>query len=345
MSQNILHPLQESPHHPYDGAGGDHEIDRNLEPLQHDERCDGHNQGENVEPLKREAVGEQDLRGEVHSEVGDHTNDRSRNAHSDGPDPLVVGQEFYVRGGQEDEQETRQERRVGGGQSPQSPVKQGGEGDGVVVRPDKPDVLGDHDERPRRGLGEPQSLHHLVGREPPVMVDRYVRYVAQNRVRAAEGDEGCPRKEEGFPEEHVLPTTPDPHGTDRHRPEHQKRTKEPQVTQHRGLATGFDPVYRRLFLLRGAVPAALEGFRHRAAQEKPTDGGGEHHEWEGNRQEIQGDERSDREAYEQVVVEGTLGDPQDSLHDDGYHDRLDPVEEPRDRRHVRVGYGQVREEP
>src|SRR5215211_9353937 len=93
------------------------------------------------------------------------------------------------------------------------------------------------------------------------------------------------------------------------------------------------------------MPATFKGFGHRAAQEKPTDGGGQYHEREGYRQEIEGDERSDREAYEQVVVEGAPGDPQDSLDDDGYHDRLDPVEEPRDRRHVRVGYGQIREEP
>src|SRR5215211_4528902 len=93
------------------------------------------------------------------------------------------------------------------------------------------------------------------------------------------------------------------------------------------------------------MPATFKGFGHRAAQEKPTDGGGQYHEREGYRQEIEGDERRDREAYEQVVVEGTPGDPQDSLDDDGYHHWLYPVEEPRDRRHVRVGYGQVREEP
>src|SRR5918998_1698005 len=194
------------------------------------------------------------------------------NPHEDGPEPAVVGQELYVRGEQEDEQEASQERRVGSDRRPERPVKQGSEGAWVVVSPDKPDVLGDHDERPRRGLGEAEALHHLVRCQPPVVMDRHLRDVTQYRVRPPEGHEGGPREEEGFSEEHVLPAAPDPDGPNRHRPENQERPKEPQVTQHRGPAVGFDPVYRGLLLLRGAVPATLEGFRHRAAHEKPTEG-------------------------------------------------------------------------
>src|SRR5215203_4102040 len=228
---------KERPHHPYDCAGGDHEVDRSLEPLQHNERCDGHDQGEDVEPLKGDTVGEQDLRG-------DDADYGSGDPNKDGPEPPVVGQQLYVRGEQEDEQEARQERRVGSDQSPQRPVEQRDERSGIVPGADEADVLGDHDERPRRRLGEPESLHHLVGREPAVMVDRYLGDVAKNRVRAAEGDEGGPGEEEGFPEEHVLPATPDPYGPNRYRPEHQERPKEPQVAQHRGPASGFEAVYR-----------------------------------------------------------------------------------------------------
>jgi hypothetical protein len=86
---------------------------------------------------------------------------------------------------------------------------------------------------------------------------------------------------------------------------------------------------------------APEGLLSEAhpAQEQPAEGGGEHHQWEGDRQKVEGDKRGDRKAYEQVVVEGALGDPQDRLDHYGYHDRLDPVEQSRDRRHVRVGHG------
>src|SRR5215212_9859591 len=92
-------------------------------------------------------------------------------------------------------------------------------------------------------------------------------------------------------------------------PRHQERPEEPQITQHRKPARGCNPVYRRLFLLRGSVSTALEGFWHHAAQNEPTEAGGKHHEREGHGKEKQGDERRDREAYEQVVVEGASGDP------------------------------------
>src|SRR5215204_1174786 len=93
------------------------------------------------------------------------------------------------------------------------------------------------------------------------------------------------------------------------------------------------------------MPATIEGFGYRAAQEESAKAGGKHHEREGYREEEQGGERCDREAYEQVVVEGAPGDPQDRLYHDGYHHRLDAVKQTRDRRHIRVGYGQVREQP
>src|SRR5829696_1042490 len=93
------------------------------------------------------------------------------------------------------------------------------------------------------------------------------------------------------------------------------------------------------------MPATIEGFGYRAAQEESAKAGGKHHEREGYREEEQGGERCDREAYEQVVVEGAPGDPQDRLYHDGYHHRLDAVKKTRDRRHIRVGYGQVREQP
>ncbi len=82
-----------------------------------------------------------------------------------------------------------------------------------------------------------------------------------------------------------------------------------------------------------------------AAQEQAPEGSGEHHEREGDREKVQGDEGEDGEAHEQVVVESALGDAQDRLHDYGYHDGLDPVQKTRDRRNIGVGHGQVGEEP
>src|SRR5215212_892103 len=79
--------LQERPYHPHDRAGGDHEVDGDLKPLQHDKGDDRDDEGEYVEPLQREAVGKQDLRGEVHRQVGDDAYHGRRDPDEDGPEP------------------------------------------------------------------------------------------------------------------------------------------------------------------------------------------------------------------------------------------------------------------
>ena len=40
--------LQQRPHHPHNGADGDHDIDRDLEPLQHHEGDHRHDEGKEV---------------------------------------------------------------------------------------------------------------------------------------------------------------------------------------------------------------------------------------------------------------------------------------------------------
>ena len=64
--------------------------------MQYNEGCDGHDKGEDVEPLQRDTSGEQDLRGEEDREVGDDADDCCRNPNEDGPEPAVVGQEFSM---------------------------------------------------------------------------------------------------------------------------------------------------------------------------------------------------------------------------------------------------------
>src|ERR671916_2235252 len=56
--------LQQDPHHPHNGADGDHDIDRDLEPLQHHEGDHRHDEGKEVQPRQGDTFGEQDLRGE-----------------------------------------------------------------------------------------------------------------------------------------------------------------------------------------------------------------------------------------------------------------------------------------
>src|SRR5215218_8011420 len=339
---------QQGPRHPQHRARGHHQVDGHLVPLQHYERDDRDHQREEVEAGQRDAVREQHLRGEVDRQVGDHTHYGRRDPDEDRSEPPVVGQKLYVRRQEEDEQEARQERRVGGDKSPERPVEEGREGTWVIPGADQAHVLGDHNQGARRGLGQPQPLHHLVCGEPPVVVDRHVRDVAKDRVGSSEGQEGRPREEQRLLEEHVLSAPPQVECPERESPEHDEGPAQPQVAQHRWPAVGGLPVEGRLLLfLRRAVPPSREGIPGEAgaAQDKPGYSGGQDDQREGDGEEIEGDEGEHREANQNAVVDGALADPQHRLYNDRYHHRLDPVEEARYSRYVGGGYGKVRQKP
>src|SRR5215216_3487971 len=74
---------QQGPHHPQHRAGGHHQVDGHLVPLQHQERDDRDHKGEDVEASQGDSIGEQDLRGEVDGQVGDHTHHGRRNPYED----------------------------------------------------------------------------------------------------------------------------------------------------------------------------------------------------------------------------------------------------------------------
>ena len=55
---------------------------------------------------------------------------------------------------------------------------------------DETDELHHHDQRPRGGLGQSQSIDHLFRLQPTVILDRFLRDVGQHRVGSAKGDHG-----------------------------------------------------------------------------------------------------------------------------------------------------------
>src|SRR5215217_3341381 len=340
---------QQRPYHPQERSRGHHQVDRDPEPLQHHERDGRDHQREHVEPAQGDALGKQHLRGEVDRQVRDDADHGRRYPDEDGPEPPVVGQKLYVRCEEEDEQKARQERGVGGYQSPQRPVEQRIERSRVVPGTDEPYVLGDHDQRSRRRLGQPQALHHLVRGEPPVVVDRHVGHIAEDRVGPPEGQEGRPREEEGLLDQHVLPAPPQVERPNRQSPQQDEDPQEPEVAQHRARAVRGRPVDGRLllFFLRRAVSPAREGVpgEARAAQQQPGHGGGQDDQREGDGEEVEGHESQNSESHENAVVDGALADPQHRLYHDGYHHRLYAIKKTRDRGHVGVGHGQVREQP
>ena len=56
----------------------------------------------------------------------------------------------------------------------------------MPVGGEKADELGDQDQRPRRGLGEPKSVEHLAGGQPAMRLHDVLRHVGEHRIGAAE---------------------------------------------------------------------------------------------------------------------------------------------------------------
>src|SRR5215213_10161249 len=95
------------------------------------------------------------------------------------------------------------------------------------------------------------------------------------------------------------------------------------------------------------MPPAREGISGEAgaAQEEPGHGGYQDDQGEGYGEEVEGHEGHYREAYEHAVVDGALADPQHGFYHYGYHHRLYAIKKTRDRGHIGVGHGQIREQP
>jgi hypothetical protein len=65
-----------------------------------------------------------------------------------------------------------------------------------------------HDEGARRGLGEGEAVHHLFGREPPVVVHGLLADIPQHGVCTAERhDRSLAEKDSDFDED-VLTASP-----------------------------------------------------------------------------------------------------------------------------------------
>ncbi len=97
-----------------------------------------------------------------------------------GQDEVEAGQEGDPGG---------QPRGDGAGGERREPGRLAGEGG--VPAGEEPDVLGDQDQRPGRGLGQGQAVHHLGPRQPAIVGDGALGDERQHRVGPAEGDEGC----------------------------------------------------------------------------------------------------------------------------------------------------------
>ena len=103
---------------------------------------------------------------------------------------------------------------------PSVPATSGGRRARIAKGAHEAHELGHHDQRPGRGLGEPQAVQHLAGREPAVGLDGGLGDVGEHRIGAAEGHHRHLREEQRDLGEDVA--RPEGHGQQRRRHEPQR---------------------------------------------------------------------------------------------------------------------------
>jgi hypothetical protein len=100
------------------------------------------------------------------------------------------------------------------------------------------DELHDLDQRARRRLGQAESVEHLAGTQPAVVLDRLLRDVGEHRVRAAEGDGRHLREEQRDLREHVGAAERGEQQRDGRRPERSPERCDAQRARERRLRVG-----------------------------------------------------------------------------------------------------------
>src|SRR5262249_9562078 len=117
------------------------------------------------------------------------------------------------------------------------------------------DELQNHDERPGRRLGETEPVDRLRGCDPVEGLDRGLRHVRENRVGAAEGDEGRLGEEPELPGVKTLPAARGDEGEKGPNPEKDRGRGNLREAQP-GAARGGDVLpalsFRRLGLPGGS---------------------------------------------------------------------------------------------
>ena len=260
--------------------------------------------------------------------MGDH-------AHHGGGDPgqragqgTVAAQPLDVRRSEQDEQEAGHEGDPGGQQRSQDRRHPRVQRARRAVGADERDELDHHHQRPRGGLGEGQTAHHLAGGQPAVDLDRLLGHERQHGVGAAEGDQGGPGEEQPLVDQDARGAQQQRRRRDGRRPQHQSHA------QHRGRA----PRARGLAVQRvvgdqgcranvGRTGGRLPHPGQHPAQDPPGECRAGDHERERDPEQGQRAERRHGQAHQRRVQQRAPGDPHDGLRHDRDDRRREPEEE------------------
>ncbi len=137
---------------------------------------------------------------------------------------------------------------------------------GLAEGAEETDELEDHDQRPRRGLGHPETVEHLGGREPSVGAHRLLRHVGEHGIGAAEGDQSHLREEDADVGEYVARTQGEHQHRHRRQPERQRdRPRHQRAAPGRGRHPGHLRAEQRLGVVdMGAADRPVAAARAKA---------------------------------------------------------------------------------
>jgi hypothetical protein len=162
-----------------------------------------------------------------------------------------------VRCAEEDPQEARHERHPRRQERREHCREHRRQRAGIAVAGEEADELHDHDQRARRRLRHAEPGQHLVGPQPVILLDRLLRDVGENRVRAAERDDGGLAEEEPDLPVHGVRAAGGENPGERREPQRPAGREHAQgVAERRTCGARFVRDHDVAFRVRAALPLA-----------------------------------------------------------------------------------------
>ena len=244
-----------------------------------------------------------------------------------------------------DEQERRQEGKPGDQRRRQRATDKGrlGAEYRLHIGTDEADKRHHHDQRPRRGFPQRQTINHLRRRQPAVMPHCALIDVRQHRIGAAEGEQRRLGEEPGHLRQRALPAEQRAQHSHRQQPEqsadqqqdHQTRQTKARMSGRRRVVV--DQCRAIVALLRHMPAADGEMLRRQTPADKAGQCRAKHDQRERHFKGEDGDKGRRRNRPQPVVLQHPRADALRRLQDDGRHRRFDAVEQSGHQRLLAIG--------
>ena len=180
----------------------------------------------------------------------------------------------------------------------------------------------DQDQRPRRGLGEAERVHHFRRRHPAVGLDHLLRHIGQHRIGAAEGHHRKFREKYADVDQNMM------------RAEHHRREGDRRPPDHETGDAGdreLPPPVAGIFGDVMRIGGKAEQIGTRPGDDVTGQRRGDNDQRKRRGEKEDADERQGRERNQQRRLQGALTDTDQRFEDDHQHGGLDAEQRAVDR--------------